>query len=236
VPLEERQYDPDSITSYEVGSKIALLENTVYLSSGVYYIDWSDIQTLVPTDLGFVIFGNAGKATARGLELELQTRDLFARGLSLMLGYSYTRVQLEEDIVDLGLSGNRVPQVPRHNGSLSANYEFPLAGPWRAAGVLSTTYTGTSYSRFGPQVPTAVGDLVGDDAYLQQDAYWLTDLSARLSNDNVEVRLFVENVFDEVADLSRALENANSQYRNPYVLRTINQPRTIGVQLTWYVQ
>ena len=68
-----------------------MLDQRVYLSSAVYYIDWSDIQTLVPTDLGFIIFGNAGKATAQGLELELQSRGLFADALSLLVGYSYTR-------------------------------------------------------------------------------------------------------------------------------------------------
>jgi outer membrane receptor protein involved in Fe transport len=77
---------------------------------------------------------------------------------------------------------------------------------------------------------------VGDDLYLQQDAYWLTDLSLRLENERVQTRLFVRNVFDEAVDLSRALENANSPYRSPSVLRTPNQPRTVGVQFTWYVK
>jgi iron complex outermembrane recepter protein len=233
VPLDERAYEPDSIVSYELGGKLTMLDQRVYLSSAVYYIDWSDIQTLVPTDLGFVIFGNAGKATARGLEVELQSRGLFADALSLMIGYSYTQVELEESIVGLGLKGDSAPRVPEHSGSFMLDYTLGDTGTWHGGFNISTSYTGGSFSTFGPLIPEEDGSLSPDVLHLEQDAYWLTDVSARFGMNDWTVRLFVDNVFDEGADLWRSLEDAFSPYRDPYIERGVNQPRTIGLQLAW---
>lgn len=233
VPLDQRAYEPDSIVSYEVGGKLTLLDRRVYLSSAVYYIDWSDIQTLVPTDLGFSIFGNAGKASARGFELELQSHGLLAEGLSMMLGYSYTDSKLEESIPELGLDGDSVPRVPEHAGSFMIDYGFDRGG-WHGGVNVSTSYTGKSFSSFGPLIPADDGTLWPDPLYLQQDGYWLTDLSLRFGKDAWTARLFVDNVFDERVDLFRAFENTEfSPYRDPYVRRGANRPRTIGLQLTW---
>ncbi|MFC4312758.1 TonB-dependent receptor [Steroidobacter flavus] len=233
VPLDERQYDPDSIVSYEVGGKMSLVDRQVYLSTAVYYIDWSDIQTLVPTDLGFTIFGNAGKATARGFELEMQSRGLLADGLSMSIGYSYTNVQLEESIVNLGLKGDHAPRVPEHAGSLMADYEIKSNAAWTAGVNISTSYTGRSASAFGPLVPEFDGTLRANELYLEQEAYWLTNVAARFQLNAWTVRLFVDNVFNEDVDLRRVREMSDSQYRSPYVIRGVNQPRTVGLQLTW---
>jgi iron complex outermembrane recepter protein len=233
VPIDKRAYDPDSIVSYEVGGKLSLLDRQVYLSSAIYYIDWSDIQTLVPTDLGFSLTGNAGKASVRGFELELQSRGLFADGLSMALGYSYTDGKLDEDIVNLGLSGERVPRVPRHSGSFMVDYSFVGNGRWNAGINATTSYTGASFSQFGPQTPLDGGGFRPNVDYLPQDSYWLTNASARFAIDSWQLRLFVNNVFNEDIALSRTMANYNSPYRSPYVMRTVNQPRTVGLQLTW---
>lgn len=232
VPLDQRAYEPDSIVSYEIGGKLTVLDQRVYLSSAVYYIDWSDIQTLVPTSLGFVIFGNAGKATARGFELELQSRGLIARDLSMSLGYSYTSTKLEESIVGLGLAGDHAPRIPKHAGSFMLDYALG-SGPWHGGINVSTSYTGNSFSTFGPVIPQANGALTPDIRHLEQDAYWLTNVSARFGMNDWTLRLFVDNAFDESVDLYRTFEAADSPYRNPFVSRGANQPRTIGLQLTW---
>lgn len=233
VPLDQRAYDPDSIVSYEIGGKLSLLDRTVYLSSAIYYIDWSDIQTLVPTDLGFSISGNAGKATAKGFELELQSRGLLLDDLSMSIGYSYTGVELEESIVGLGMSGDSAPSVPEHSGSLMLDYVIQGNGPWTAGINLSTTYTGRSFSAFGPLIPEEDGTLSPNDLYLKQDAYWLTNVSARFQMNAWTLRLFVDNAFNEDVELYRVLETSDSQYRSPFVSRGVNQPRTIGLQLIW---
>jgi len=233
VPLDKRAFEPDSIVSYEVGGKLSLLDRRVYLSSAVYYIDWSDIQTQVPTDLGFSVLGNAGKASVRGFELELQSRGLLVDGLSMMVGYSYTDAKLEESIIGLGLEGNHVPNVPEHGGSFMADYAFSVGGAWTAGVNVNTSYTGKSFTRFGALVPEEDGSLSPEVQYLKKDAYWLTNISARFGMNSWSVRLFVDNLFDDSVDLTRELHLANSPYRQPYYSRGVNRPRTIGLELTW---
>ena len=232
VPLEQRQYKPDSITSYEVGGKLSFLDHRAYLSSALYYIDWTDIQTTIITDLGFTLQGNAGKATARGFELELQTRDLAMPGLSLGVGYSYTYAKLAESIPDLGYNGDRVPTVPEHSGFVMADYGFSLADGWKAGVTLSTTFTGSSFATFGPVRPDFDGAAVADPYSLRQDSYWLSTLSARLGREKWDLRLFVDNLFDKRADLSRFFVDANSPYRGPYYSRVVNRPRTVGIEVS----
>jgi len=233
VPIDQRAYEPDSIISYEVGAKLSLLDRRVYLSSAVYYIDWSDIQTLVPTDLGFSLTGNAGKASVRGLEIELQSRGLFADGLSLSLGYSYTDGKLDESIPNLGFSGTHVPNVPKLSGSFMVDYSFAGNGRWNAGVNAVTSYTGKSYNMFGPFIPDDAGEPVLNDLYLPQDSYWLTNVSARFGIDAWQVRLFVDNVFNEDIALYRFMNNYESPFHGPYITRGVNQPRTVGLQVTW---
>lgn len=232
VPESERQYDPDSITSYEVGAKLSLLDHHAYLSTAVYYIDWQDIQTTIMTDLGFTLQGNAGKATARGFELELQTRDLGIRGLSFGVGYSYTYAKLAESIPELGFNGDRVPTVPKHSGFVMADYEFPVAAGWMAGLTLSTTYTGTSFSTFGPVRPDFEGGSQDDPFYLRQENYWLSTLSVRLSKDQWDLRLFADNLFDKRATLSRTYNPTDSPFRSPFYSRDVARPRTVGIEVT----
>jgi outer membrane receptor protein involved in Fe transport len=233
VPLDQRAFDPDSIVSYEVGGKLSLLDRRVYLSSAIYYIDWSDIQTGVPTDLGFTIQGNAGKASVRGFELELQSRGLLVDGLSMSVGYSYTGAKLEEPVIGLGRKGDAVPNVPKHAGSLMADYTFEPGDGWRAGVNVNTSFTDRSFTRFGPLVPEEDGSLSPDAQYLEKGAYWLTNISARLGIKSWTARLFVDNVFDDSVDLTRELHLSDSPYRGPYLSRGVNRPRTIGLELTW---
>jgi iron complex outermembrane recepter protein len=236
VAIDERAYSPDSIESYEIGGKFSFLDKRVYVSSALYYIDWADIQTSVLSDLGFFVFGNAGKASARGFELELQSRGVWLDDLTMSLGYAYTHVQLEESIIGLGLKGDTAPRVPEHSGSLMLDYAFTGLGDWDAGITATTAFTDNSHDALGPLVPEADGTLSPNAFYLQQDAYWLTNLSMRFGRNAWHARLFVDNAFNENAELYRGLANANSPYRSPFVGRGVNRPRTIGLMLTWNIR
>jgi iron complex outermembrane recepter protein len=232
VPEDQRDYDPDSIVSHELGGKFAFADNRFYLSTAAFYIDWSDIQTEVPTGLGFSTVGNAGKATARGLELELHARKVFAAGLTLVAGYTFIDVKLEETTLELGYAGDRAPRVPRHSGSLLADYHVPASNGWIAALNFLVTHTGSSATTFGPVRPNAEGQQEPDPFYMEQKGYWLATTSVRLQNDRWTVRLFADNLFDERVDLNRVAAPFNSPYRGSYVVDTVNRPRRIGIELT----
>ncbi|ODU22320.1 MAG: hypothetical protein ABS87_02960 [Sphingomonas sp. SCN 67-18] len=228
ITPDQFQYKPDTIWSYELGAKASLLDRRLYVSGAAYYIDWKDIQTQVQTSLGFPLSGNAGKASSKGFELEISSRNLIAPGLSLGLGYGFTDTKLEESIDFLGQKGQQVPFVPRHAGSLTLDYERAVGGDLKFGfnGVL--TYTGRSYADFGPDVPDPDEEsgLRANDNYLRMRSYMFGTAGIRLGTDRWTVRLDVDNLFDTYADIGRFFNATNSPYRDPYVSRFTMRPRT----------
>jgi iron complex outermembrane receptor protein len=79
-------FDPEKVTSYEVGYKASLFDRRLRLAVAGFYADYKDVQ--IPGSVGAVIGGvptfvgvttNAGKATFKGIETEVQAT--LARGL-----------------------------------------------------------------------------------------------------------------------------------------------------------
>lgn len=233
IPEQYRQFESDSIASYELGGKFGFWGQRGYLSSALYYIDWTDMQTQIQLPTLFGLRGNAGKAHSQGIELELGLRDALVDGLSLGAGYSFNDVELEETTNGIGFEGERAPFVPRHSGSLLADYSFVLAQRWNAGLNLLATYTGSSASDFGPLKPDLALGVIPNSTYLPLEGYWLLNLSARLEAGRWLVRAFLDNALDEQADLYVALRESYSNYRPAtYLERTLNRPRTLGIELS----
>ncbi|MGH6614502.1 TonB-dependent receptor [Sphingomonas sp.] len=239
IPPEGRQYASDDLISYELGGKFSLLRNRLYVSSALFRIDWSDIQTTVRTPLGFAYLGNAGQAVSQGVEIELNARDVALRGLSFSLGYGFTDAKLTETIAGIGFKDERMPLVPRHALSGMADYSTELAGDLKAGLAWLTTYTSGSYADFGRYKPVrdpVTGNPVAATAinrqYLPLDPYWLTNVSVRLESKSWSARLFIDNLFDARFKTSRQFQNTNSPYNAPDVSYNANRPRTIGLGLT----
>ena len=233
IAADQFQYDPDSVVNYEIGFKDYVLDHRLYVSTALYYIDWKDIQTTVITPSGFYLVGNAGKAHSTGAELELSARDIIVPGLTLSAGYSYTSTKLDETVDGLGFDGDRAPYVPKHTGSLIADYAFPISGTLRGGLNFLTSYTGSAATDFGADRPNLGGGVAPNDQFLPLDAYWLTNVSARVTNGAWTARLALDNVFDKYGDISRSYRAASSPFRTPYVYRTVNRPRTVALSVTW---
>ena len=239
IPADGRQYASDDLVSYELGGKFSLLQNRLYVSSALFRIDWSDIQTTVLTPLGFAYRGNAGKAVSQGVEIELNARDILLPGLSFNLGYGYTDAKLTESIEGIGFKNERMPLIPRHALSLMTDYSVAIGGGLKAEFNWLTTYTSGSDADFGAFKPVkaATGtDLVPstrvNPQFLHLNGYWLTNLSVRIKSDDWSVRLFADNLFDTRYKTSRDFINAKSRFAGPDVAYSANRPRTFGVAFT----
>jgi outer membrane receptor protein involved in Fe transport len=239
IPPEGRQYSSDDLISYELGAKFSLLRNKVYISSALYRIDWSDIQTTVQTPIGFPYLSNAGKAVSQGLEVEINTQDVVLRGLSLNAGYAYTDAKLTETITGIGFQGERMPLVPRHALSLMADYSRELSRDLTGSITLLATYTSSSHGDFGrfqpvrdPITGEPVRASTANPQYLKLDAYWLSSLSFRLESDTWTARFFADNLFDVQYKTGRRYLRGNSLFSGPDVQYSANRPRTIGLELT----
>jgi iron complex outermembrane receptor protein len=239
IPPEGRQYSSDDLISYELGTKFSLLRNKVYISSALYRIDWSDIQTTVQTPIGFPYLSNAGKAVSQGLEVEMNAQDVVLRGMSLNAGYAYTDAKLTETITGIGFEGERMPLVPRHALSLMTDYSRELNRDLNGGITLLATYTSSSHGDFGrfqpvrdPITGEPVRASTANRQYLKLDAYWLTSLSFRLESDTWTARFFADNLFNVQYKTGRRYLRGNSPFSGPDVQYSANRPRTIGLELT----
>lgn len=235
APPELHQYEPDSIVSYELGTKLAFANDRVFLSTAVYHIDWSDMQTVKfgVTDAGAFYFAytNAGKSRSQGLEFELGTRDVMLEGLALTATLGLTDMVLREDVEELGLKGDHAPLVPRKAGALMADYVFPV-GSLRGGLTLRTSYTGESFNSFGPLYPS--GGEIYEQNHDRKRAYWMSGAAARLEGGAWTARLFIDNLFDEDPDISVGRTRTTGEGTGERtVIRALERPRTIGVDFSY---
>lgn len=138
-------FDPEKVTSYEIGYKASLFDRRLRLAIAGFYADYKDVQ--VPGSVGAVINGiptfvgvttNAGKATFKGVEAEALatlfrgddgSRFTFAGTLG------YLDAQYDEFITNVPGQGpvdvadfRRIQNTPKWTLSGTLDYSTPLAG------------------------------------------------------------------------------------------------------------
>ncbi len=210
----------DSVDSYEIGGKFAVLDRRLTVDAAVFRMEWSDIPVTVwPNVAGGCIAGyltNAGAATSEGAELQASFRA--TPSLQIDIGGSYLDARLSKDVPAQGfLAGDRLPAAPKVNANLGLQQDFDLGGH-PAFVRADAIYVGTFY-----------GDVRGPRLAPDIDAggYVKLDASARVSIEHLNIDLFVRNLTNE--DDFTARRYGLSPVEFGYRLR----PRTIGLQLSY---
>ncbi len=121
----DRSLSPDSLQSYELGTKFDLLERRLSVSASIYRNNWTGIPVVVLVPCGFGQFVNAGEARTEGLEFESSLALL--NGLSVRIGGGYVDAKLTKDAPGVGVKGNRLPGSPRYNVTAGVQYRFAIA-------------------------------------------------------------------------------------------------------------
>lgn len=128
-------FKPEKATAYELGFKGDLLDNRLRLNIAAWYTDYSDMQIpqFNPSTGGVgTIVVNAGKATLKGIEVELMAVPL--DGLTLDGSFGYTDPSYKEyDYFDpvtqttINVADEvRFPQSPKYSLHLGGQYEAPI--------------------------------------------------------------------------------------------------------------
>ncbi|HEX8261255.1 MAG TPA: TonB-dependent receptor [Allosphingosinicella sp.] len=138
-------FDPEKVTSYEIGYKASLFDRRLRLALAGFYADYKDVQ--VPGSVGAVINGvptfvgvttNAGKATFKGVEVEaLATLFRGEEGSRLTFAgtLGYLDAQYDEFITNVPGTGpvdvadfRRIQNTPKWTLSGTLDFSTPLAG------------------------------------------------------------------------------------------------------------
>jgi iron complex outermembrane receptor protein len=141
------RYDPEKLTSYEIGAKTAWLDNRLIVNAAAFYSEYRDIQLTVQgvdpvTNANLRTTRNAGGSNIKGFELEVIA--VPTRGLNFNLGAGYVDAKfdmLTASAISSGFAlGSRVPQIPDWSINSGLEYNFQAAGKWSVRGDL--TYKG----------------------------------------------------------------------------------------------
>lgn len=207
-------FESDSVWNYEAGVKTSWAEDRLIANVSGYYMDWSDIQqSIVFPECGFGFLGNGGNARSIGVEFDLTARPI--EGLELSAVGSFIDAELTEDAPSIsGEEGERLLNVPRWSGALSAYYYFPAFRGFTGLVGGDFRYVGEQFESFDQDDPGSV-----------RESYTLTNLRAGMQDDDWQFAVFVQNLTDE-----RPILSVRGNFSGTRAVTSV-RPRTIGVEL-----
>ena len=217
-------YKPDYLDNYELGWKTVWGGNRLRFNGAVFYEQWDDVQFsfLPPSGAGLTVIRNAGAAEIKGIEADLAWAA--SEVVTLSGGFTWLDAKLTEDYIPdpdeppTAPDGTSLPVTPDFKANVTARFAFPvgqLDGFFQAAAV----YQDSSWSDL---------QLADREALGEQPSYTITDFSAGVGNGSYTIELFVNNAFDERAELYKFVACATDTCTIPYIIT--NQPRTYGLK------
>jgi iron complex outermembrane recepter protein len=196
VPQSANPFDDESVTSYEVGVKAGMLDQTLFLNAAVFYNDYQDIQLSVfsaydsngdgTDDAFFGDFTNAGAATVKGLETEFQW--LPSERWSIQGNLAFLDAEYDEFITSgVNVANNqKFTNAPEMSGALSAQYNFDFLD-----GTLSTRLGMSYQDKVYPTTDLSEAIAQKDYAIYNAGAIW------RSPESPWTVSLQASNIFDK---------------------------------------
>ncbi|MDQ8756781.1 TonB-dependent receptor [Sphingosinicella sp. LHD-64] len=194
-------FDPETVTSYELGYRASLWDRRVNFSLALFHADYRDVQ--VPGSIGTTVGGqqtfigvttNAGKARFRGVEFEgnaIVARDFGSEGDSLNFSWSlgYLDAEYREFIDARGIDvadRRAIQNTPEWTASGTLNYGVPV-GPGLLNFITTLSYRSAS-QQFELRTPG-----------LDQPGYALWDASLvwRSDDDRWSIGLHGRNLTDK---------------------------------------
>jgi iron complex outermembrane receptor protein len=207
--LELTQFEPESVTNYELGVKIDALEQRIRFNTAFYHMDYDDIQIRIAeqgrsiADI-LLFIDNAGAATIQGFETELTVLPL--PNVILTASTSYTDASYDEFIAtdvdtsvippvqsEVDRSGEDFAGIPKITYSFSALATLPTPiGDITPR--LSMYYRDSFYTGLDATAGAGFQDL----ATIDDVTLWNFRLGYMPANrDDIQVWLYVDNLTDE---------------------------------------
>jgi iron complex outermembrane recepter protein len=244
--------------NYEAGAKTQFAGGRGSLNVSAFYMDIRDLQlTVTAGQCSSRLILNADKARSVGAELELTASpsDHLDLAVSAALNDSKLLTTFSQggNVVAGIKEGNRLPSVPKFQGSAALTYGWTVSAGSRAFVSGTYQFVGSRYTLIDDQ-----GDGVGAACAGQKlgcldlntfgantiggpltqgvfrfnpllPAYSLVNLRVGLTRQSWELSVYLNNVLDETAFLALDRERG-MRARVGYLT---NQPRTLGVGLNF---
>ena len=214
--------DTDDVSSYEVGWKLDMLNNSLRFNGNLFYVDVTGLQMNIfdPSIANLFFSDNAADAEIRGLEGDVTW--LASPGLTLNGGFSFLDTEITDSFVTRFVQkGDELSFAPEAQFSLSARYEWDMPSGLTAHVMPNVSYSDKAYT-----------DVVTRNR-VQTNSWSLWNVSAGLtSNDKWAAEMYMENLTDQRAEISGNAVFSSTVGKTPRI--TIARPRTVGLRLSWF--
>jgi iron complex outermembrane receptor protein len=233
--LLPRFFDSDDLKNYEVGAKTEWLNHRLRLNVSAYYMKWDNFAVQIEDpqpavfQLGYV---NLATAEITGFEAEFAVTFNEYWHLDGSLAYNNAETSQPTSFSVTDENGDTFSfDVPKGSRlPLSPDWSAALGIEFRPGGLIFNAhpYLRFDYSYVGDSVNSLEGieSVVSARPVENQAAYQIGDLRFGLEGDHWSGSIFIDNVWDERADLF--LSNRWGVQR-----QAINPPRTLGIQVRY---
>ncbi|MCC7136752.1 MAG: TonB-dependent receptor [Nitrosomonas sp.] len=123
---------PETATQFEAGIKTAFFDQRLISTFSFFHITKQNVAAVDPNN---PLFSKAiGEARSQGFEMDITGQ--ITNNINIIATYAYIDAEITKDLgtadndsdqsvgINSGNSGNRLASVPRHSGSIWANYNF----------------------------------------------------------------------------------------------------------------
>lgn len=177
---EQNSFDAQKSTNYELGIRGNLLDNSLYLSAALFYMDIEDIHVYSNDSVTNITYtSNAGKAHSQGIELELGYNINDHWKIDTSLGLIQAKYDDYINMAGINLSDNKIQGTPSHTANISLAY-------LNDNGI---------YGRFTLRNQ---GKVYFDESNtFYEDSYTTADIRAGYLLDNWDLYIYSNNISDE---------------------------------------
>jgi iron complex outermembrane receptor protein len=208
----------DEITNLELGWKTDLYDGQLRFNGSAFFVEIENLQTTIfdPSIANLFFSDNAANAEVTGLEADFIYAPNAVEGLTISGGVSFIDSEITEVLTptDDVVKGDSLAFAPEFQANLQARYEWTLSSGLIAHVMPNIAHSGESYS---------------DIIRMNRDeiqGWTMVGLTAGVTGEDWGAELFVENLTDERAELSRNFVNDRERV-------TYARPCTMGLRLTF---
>ena len=228
IPFAEADvaaYGDEQILSYELGSKLSALDNTLRLDITAFYYDYQDMQGVYATTEGFDTLNRVGDAEVKGLELS--STWLLTESLTWTFGAALLDTEISNSVENVGdalgnptdFNGNELSHAPKQSASTSLNWTNELTDDLLLSMQINAAYKSDFYLRYD------------NDPSSHWDESSLV-LGSRITLSNIDdtwsIALWGRNITDEEIPSYQSFSLAKQDHFVFY-----NQPATFGIDFTY---
>jgi iron complex outermembrane receptor protein len=146
LPNQLKAFDPETLTTYEIGFKSDLFDNRMRFNTSVFYNDYQDIILTLNACPGPPCAqpNNIGEAEVKGIEIETEIHptDRFLIDTSVSyLDFEYTKTGTGTGVT----TGMITPYTPEWKASIGLQYTFPFVSGSELTARVDGSYTSQVY-------------------------------------------------------------------------------------------